>query len=106
MLYAAGRPFALNYLVDGLDAQVVFAGQDALAVDGKLGPKTENAVRKVCALSPSHSLALATAVLERRSEYYKELARQDRFKPFPNGWPSSVTALWEFLHELHKKGVA
>ena len=80
--------------------------KDALTVDGKLGPKTEAAVRKVCALSPSHPLVLATAVLERRSDYYKELARQDRFKPFLKGWQRRVKALWDYLHELRKKGVA
>ena len=77
-----------------------------IAVDGALGPRTETAVRKVCAVSPAHALVLATAVLERRSEYYKDLARQDRFKPFLKGWQNRVAALWEYILRLNDEGVA
>lgn len=80
--------------------------KSALALDGVIGLQTEAAVKRICATAESAQLVLGTAILERRSAYYKELARQERFKPFLNGWQRRVKDLFDYIHALHKEGVS
>lgn len=80
-----------------------FTGQ-RLVVDGIAGPKTEARVQAVFA---GAGMLLCQKVLDRRKEYYLQLASKPPYqnkqgqtvdyRPFIKGWLGRIAALWDFI---------